>query len=120
MKEKIYTTLLAVFISIISIAQAPLAKLLELAKLGEEQLGRKHYDSAIISFSKGEKLIGKYNLYHDIPELNKESNKLIAEMKDKYVYLNESLKGLDVYLDTHKDDKESSEVLKRTIRELSQ
>ena len=66
MKEKIYTTLLAVFISIISIAQAPLAKLLELAKLGEEQLGRKHYDSAIISFSKGEKLIGKYNLHHEI------------------------------------------------------
>ena len=57
---------------------------------------------------------------NDLTELNKESNKLIAEMKDKNVYLNESLKGLDVYLDTHKDDKESSEVLKRTIRELSQ
>ena len=34
--------------------------------------------------------------------------------------LNDTLKGLDVYLDTHKDEKESSEVLKRTIRELSQ
>jgi uncharacterized coiled-coil protein SlyX len=57
---------------------------------------------------------------NDLTELNKESNKLIAEMKDKNSYLNETLKGLDVYLDTHKDDKESSEVLKRTIRELSQ
>ena len=57
---------------------------------------------------------------NDLTELNKESNKLIAEMKNKNSYLNETLKGLDVYLDTHKDDKESSEVLKRTIRELSQ
>ena len=57
---------------------------------------------------------------NDLTELNKESNKLIAEMKNKNTYLNETLKGLDVYLDTHKDDKESSEVLKRTIRELSQ
>ena len=57
---------------------------------------------------------------NDLTELNKESNKLIAEMKDKEAYLNERLKGLDVYLDTHKDEKESSEVLKRTIRELSQ
>ena len=57
---------------------------------------------------------------NDLTELNKESNKLIAEMKNKNTYLNETLKGLDVYLDTHKDDKESSEVLKRTIKELSQ
>lgn len=57
---------------------------------------------------------------NDLTELNKESNKLIAEMKNKNSYLDETLKGLDVYLDTHKDDKESSEVLKRTIRELSQ
>ena len=57
---------------------------------------------------------------NDLTELNKESNKLIAEMKDKNAYLDKTLKGLDVYLDTHKDDKESSEVLKRTIRELSQ
>ena len=57
---------------------------------------------------------------NDLTELNKESNKLIAEMKNKNTYLNETLKGLDVYLDTHKDEKESSEVLKRTIRELSQ
>ena len=57
---------------------------------------------------------------NDLTELSKESNKLIAEMKDKEAYLNNTLKGLDVYLDTHKDEKESSDVLKRTIRELSQ
>ena len=57
---------------------------------------------------------------NDLTELNKESNRLIAEMKDKEAYLNNALKGLDVYLDTHKDENESSEVLKRTIRELSQ
>ena len=56
----------------------------------------------------------------DLNELNKKSNSIIAEMKNKESYLNERLKGLDVYLDTHKDEKESSEVLKRTIRELSQ
>jgi uncharacterized coiled-coil protein SlyX len=57
---------------------------------------------------------------NDLTELSKESNKLIAELKDKEAYLNNTLKGLDVYLDTHKDEKESSDVLKRTIRELSQ
>jgi uncharacterized coiled-coil protein SlyX len=65
-------------------------------------------------------LVLQEKVIDDLTELNKESNKLIAEMKDKTVFLNERLKGLDVYLDTHKDEKESSEVLKRTIRELSQ
>ena len=55
----------------------------------------------------------------DLNELNKESTRMVAELKDKAAYLDQTLKGLDVYLDTHKDDKESSEVLKRTIRELS-
>ena len=50
----------------------------------------------------------------------KESVEIIADLKDKASKLNERVKGLDVYLDTHKDDKESSEVLKRTIKELSQ
>ena len=50
----------------------------------------------------------------------KESVDIIADLKDKAAKLNERVKGLDVYLDTHKDDKESSEVLKRTIKELSQ
>ena len=56
----------------------------------------------------------------DLNELNKESTRMVAELKDKAAYLDQTLKGLDVYLDTHKDEKESSEVLKRTIRELSQ
>ena len=50
----------------------------------------------------------------------KESVDIIADLKDKAAKVNERVKGLDVYLDTHKDDKESSEVLKRTIKELSQ
>ena len=50
----------------------------------------------------------------------KESTEIIADLKDKASKLNERVKGLDVYLDNHKDDKESSEVLKRTIKELSQ
>lgn len=65
-------------------------------------------------------LVLQEKVISDLTELNKESNKLIAEMKDKTVFLNDKLKGLDVYLDTHKEEKESSEVLKRTIRELSQ
>ena len=65
-------------------------------------------------------LVLQEKVIDDLTEINKESNKLISEMKDKNSYLNETLKGLDVYLDTHKDKKESSEVLKRTIRELSQ
>ena len=65
-------------------------------------------------------LVLQEKVIDDLTEINKESNKLISEMKDKTVFLNERLKGLDVYLDTHKDKKESSEVLKRTIRELSQ
>ena len=56
----------------------------------------------------------------DLTELSRESNRIIADLKNKESYLNDKLKGLDVYLDTHKDEKESSEVLKRTIRELSQ
>ena len=59
-------------------------------------------------------------IIEDLNELNKESTRMVAELKDKAAYLDQTLKSLDVYLDTHKDDKESSEVLKRTIRELSQ
>ena len=57
---------------------------------------------------------------NDLNELSKESNRIIADLKNTESHLNDKLKGLDVYLDTHKDEKESSEVLKRTIRELSQ
>ena len=50
----------------------------------------------------------------------RDSAEIIADLKDKAIKLNERVKGLDVYLENHKDDKESSEVLKRTIKELSQ
>jgi uncharacterized protein YoxC len=49
----------------------------------------------------------------------KESADIIADLKDKSIKMNEKVKGLEVYLDNHKDEKESSEVLKRTFRELS-
>lgn len=57
----------------------------------------------------------------DLQVLNREGNQLIAELKDKQIVLNNRLKELDAYLDSQpKDQKESSEVLKRTIKELSQ
>ena len=65
-------------------------------------------------------LAAQDEVINDLTELGRESNRIIADLKNKESYLNERLKGLDVYLDTHKDEKESSEVLKRTIRELSQ
>jgi septal ring factor EnvC (AmiA/AmiB activator) len=55
----------------------------------------------------------------DTRTILKESADIIADLKDKSIRINEKVKGLDVYLDNHKDDKESSEVLKRTFRELS-
>ena len=59
-------------------------------------------------------------LVEDLTAINKESNEIIADLKDKETTLNERLAGLSEYLRTHKDDKESSEVLKRTFKELSQ
>lgn len=56
----------------------------------------------------------------DIEALNKDSNEIISTMKNKEINLNTKLRDLESYLDNHKDDKESSEVLKRTIKELSQ
>ena len=84
------------------------------SSIEEATLAQARVESLEKELALQEKVIG------DLTEINKESNKLISEMKDKTVFLNERLKGLDVYLDTHKDKKESSEVLKRTIRELSQ
>ena len=75
-------------------------------------------DAKIESLEK--ELASQAEVINDLTELSKESNRIIADLKNKESYLNERLKGLDVYLDTHKDEKESSEVLKRTIRELSQ
>jgi septal ring factor EnvC (AmiA/AmiB activator) len=56
----------------------------------------------------------------DIEALNKDSNEIIANMKTKENDLNTRLRDLEAYLDNHKDVTESSEVLKRTIKELSQ
>ena len=65
-------------------------------------------------------LKAQQQLVEDLTAINKESNEIIADLKDKEVTLNERLAGLSEYLKTHKDDKESSEVLKRTFKELSQ
>jgi hypothetical protein len=57
----------------------------------------------------------------DTRSILKESADIIADLKDKSIKMNEKVKGLEVYLDNQpKDQKESSEVLKRTFRELSQ
>ncbi len=65
-------------------------------------------------------LKAQQQLVEDLTAINKESNEIIADLKDKEVTLNERLAGLSEYLKSHKDDKESSEVLKRTFKELSQ
>ena len=65
-------------------------------------------------------LAAQEKLVEDLTAINKESNEIIADLKDKETTLNERLAGLSEYLRTHKDDKESSEVLKRTFKELSQ
>jgi septal ring factor EnvC (AmiA/AmiB activator) len=57
---------------------------------------------------------------NDIEALNKDSNEIIANMKTKENDLNTKLRDLESYLDNHKDASESSEVLKRTFKELSQ
>ena len=56
----------------------------------------------------------------DIEALNKDSIEIISDLKDKTIKMNEKVKNLESYLDNNKDDKESSEVLKRTFKELSQ
>ena len=65
-------------------------------------------------------LQAQQKLVEDLTAINKESNEIIADLKDKEVTLNERLAGLSEYLKNHKDDKESSEVLKRTFKDLSQ
>mgnify|MGYP003346415361 CR=1 FL=1 len=65
-------------------------------------------------------LKAQQQLVEDLTAINKEGNELIAELKNKEIDMNQKLRDLDSYLSTHKDDKESSEVLKRTFKELSQ
>lgn len=80
-------------------------------------------DQAVIEYVKAqqEQIIKEQQKTIDELEAErKESVEIIADLKNKQIDLNEKLKNLEVYLDNHKDDKESSEVLKRTLRELSQ
>lgn len=80
-------------------------------------------DQAVIEYVKAqqEKIIEEQKKAIEELEIeNKESNEIIADLKDKQINLNQKLKDLESYLSTHKDDKESSEVLKRTFKELTQ
>ena len=65
-------------------------------------------------------LQAQQKLVEDLTAINKEGNEIIAGLKQKEIDLNQKLRDLDSYLSTHKDDKESSEVLKRTFKELTQ
>lgn len=65
-------------------------------------------------------LKAQQQLVEDLTAINKEGNEIIADLKNKQIDLNQKLRDLESYLSTHKDDKESSEVLKRTFKELSQ
>lgn len=55
----------------------------------------------------------------DLESINKEGNALIADLKDKEIDLNQKLSELETYLKNHTDDHESSEVLKRTFKDLA-
>ena len=59
-------------------------------------------------------------LVEDLTAINKEGNEIIADLKNKEINLNQKLSDLEVYLKNNKDTKESSEVLKRTLKDLSQ
>lgn len=80
-------------------------------------------DQAVIEYVKAQQEQIIKEQQKTIEELQteaKESIEIIADLKNKQINLNEKLKNLEVYLDNHKDDKESSEVLKRTFREITQ
>ena len=59
-------------------------------------------------------------LVEDLTAIKKEGNEIIADLKNKEINLNQKLSDLEVYLKNNKDTKESSEVLKRTLKDLSQ
>ena len=57
----------------------------------------------------------------DTTAILNESTKIVSDLKDKTIQMNDKVKSLESYLDNQpKDQKESSEVLKRTFKELSQ
>ena len=55
----------------------------------------------------------------DLESINREGNAIIADLKDKEIDLNQKLGELEVFLKNHVDTKESSEVLKRTFKDLA-
>ena len=60
-------------------------------------------------------------LIDDLKVINNKGNELLTGMRQKENDLNDKLKDVESYLDNQpKDQKQSSEVLKRTIKELSQ
>ena len=80
-------------------------------------------DQAVIEYVKKqqEQIIAEQKeLIDDLTANNKESLEIIADLKDKEINLNQKLSDLEVYLKNNKDTKESSEVLKRTFKDISQ
>ena len=80
-------------------------------------------DQAVIEYVKNQQaqiIIEQKKMIDDLQANNKESVEIIADLKQREIDLNQKLRDLDSYLSTHKDDKESSEVLKRTFKELTQ
>ena len=68
-----------------------------------------------------EQIRAQNKLIEDMKVITKNGDELIAGMKQKEIDLNDKLKDLESYLDNQpRDQKQSSEVLKRTIKELSQ
>lgn len=60
-------------------------------------------------------------IINDLKVLNDKSNQILADMKNRQIDLNNKFRDLETYLDSQpKDQKESSEILKRTFKELSQ
>ena len=57
---------------------------------------------------------------NELTDINRKGNELIADLKNKESTLNSRIADLEVYLNNHKDTVESSEVLKRTFKELAQ
>lgn len=64
-------------------------------------------------------LKAQQQLVEDLTAINKEGNAIIADLKDKEIDLNQKLSELETYLKNHTDAHESSEVLKRTFKDLA-
>ncbi len=58
-------------------------------------------------------------LMEDLNAINQESNNIIFDLKSRENELNQKLSDLEQYLKNDKNPHESSEVLKRTFKELS-